>query len=121
MRHTGTARNITTRLEALFTSSQPPTALLVAKPLHVLMTVIYLLKRGLTVPDTVSLIARDQDYSFSAVSPAIDHYEFSVPAFAQRLTRQMLLLVNQGFLPLEPHLIFPKYAKGGTVRPPSRG
>lgn len=116
VRHNGTARNLTTRLESLFRSSQAPTALLVAKPLHVLMTVIYLLKRGLAVPDAVSLIARDKDYTFDAVNPPIDHYEFPEGAFAQRLTRLMLMLVNQGHLPPEPNFIFPHYAKGGTVK-----
>ena len=116
VRHSGTARNLTARLDSLYRSNQPPTALLVAKPLHVLMTVIYLLKRGLAVPDAVSLIARDKDFAFDAVNPPIDHYEFAEGAFAQRLTRLMLMLVNQGHLAQEPNLIFPRYVKGGTVK-----
>ncbi|MBI4624023.1 MAG: substrate-binding domain-containing protein [Verrucomicrobia bacterium] len=116
VRHDGTAQNITAKLDALFNSSHAPTALLVAKPEHVFAVVIYLLKRGLSVPDTVSLIARDQDYLFETVNPPVSHYQFEEEEFAHRLSRLMLKLVSQGSLSLEPNLIFPKFFAGGTVK-----
>lgn len=116
VRHNGTARGITSRLDALFNSAHPPTALLVAKPLHVFIVIIYLLKRGLAVPDTVSLIARDQDFPFEKVSPPITHYAFDDGMFAKRLTRLMLQLAGRGELAQEPNLIFPRLVKGGTVK-----
>lgn len=116
IRHNGTAANITLKLDALFNSAHAPTALLIAKPQHVLIVIIYLLKRGLTMPDTVSLIARDYDHNFGIVSPPIAHYSFEEGAFAHRLSRLMLQMVHQGYLPPEPNLIFPKFLPGGTVK-----
>jgi len=116
VRHNGTARNITAKLDALFNSKHAPTAILVAKPQHVYIVIIYLLKRGLSVPDTVSLIARDPDYIFETVSPAIAHYYVADDAFAHRLSRLMEQLVTHGHLPPEPNLIFPKYFAGETVK-----
>ncbi|MBP8255748.1 MAG: GntR family transcriptional regulator [Opitutaceae bacterium] len=116
VRHNGTAANITAKLDALFNSAHAPTALLIAKPQHVIIVIIYLLKCGITVPDTVSLIARDHDHNFGIVSPPIAHYAFKEGAFVHRLSRLMLQMVNRGYLPLEPNLIFPKFFAGGTVR-----
>jgi DNA-binding LacI/PurR family transcriptional regulator len=119
VRHNGTAQNITTKLDALFNSANAPTALLVAKPAHVFAVIIYLLKRGLSVPDTVSLISRDHDHVFETVNPSISHYQFADDAFVHRLSRLMLKLVSQGSLPAEPSLIFPKFFEGSTVKSPT--
>ena len=116
VRHNGTAKNIGTKLDALFSSSHPPTALMVAKPQHVFIVIIYLLKRGLSVPGTVSFIARDHDHMFETVSPPITHYKFEEESYAHRLSRLMLQMVSQGYLSPEPNLIFPTFFAGGTVK-----
>ena len=116
VRHNGTAQNIRTKLDALFNSSRPPTALLIAKPQHVFIVVIYLLQRGLAVPDTISLIARDQDNLFPNVSPPIAHYSIANDAFNHRLSRLMLQMVNRGNLAAKPTLIFPRFCPGGSIK-----
>ncbi|MEY4940998.1 MAG: hypothetical protein RIQ93_2733 [Verrucomicrobiota bacterium] len=116
VRHNGTARHISAKLDALFDSPQAPTGLLVAKPQHVFIVVIYLLKRGFSVPDTLSLIARDHDPLFEIVSPPISHYRLEKDTYSHRLSRLMLQMVHQGYVAPEPSLIFPKYAAGGTVK-----
>ncbi len=116
VRHKGTAQSITAKLDALFNSPRPPTALLVARPQHVFVVIIYLLKRGLAVPETVSLIARDYDPLFQFVSPAITHYTFEEGGFAPRLSKLMLQMVSHGYLASEPTVIFPDYFPGGTVK-----
>ncbi|OIR03965.1 putative HTH-type transcriptional regulator YurK [mine drainage metagenome] len=115
VRHDGTARNLGMRLDALFNSNRAPTALLVAKPQHVMIVVLYLLTHGISVPGRVSLIARDHDNLFTQVIPPIAHYSLRGDVFNHRLTRLMLQLANQGSLPAEPHLIFPQLFAGGTV------
>jgi LacI family transcriptional regulator len=115
LRHEGTAANLTAKLAGLFASSRRPTALLVAKPQHVLSVVAYLLKHGIKVPGSVSLIARDHDHLFENT---ISHYGFEGETFAHRLSRLMLQMVNKGSLPTEPNLIFPRYVAAGTVKPP---
>jgi len=116
VRHNGTAQNISAKLDALFSSPRAPTALLVAKPPHVFIVILYLLKRGLSVPDTVSLISRDQDTLFLNTLPPIAHYTFEGDAFNHRLTRLILQMVGQGYLPTEPNLMFPRFVLGGTVK-----
>lgn len=116
VRHGGTAQSIGAKLDVLFNSSRAPTALVVAKPQHVFIVILYLLKRGLTVPHTVSLIARDHDHIFETVSPPIAHYIVAQDTYAHRLSRLVQQLVNHGSLPSEPQLIFPKYFAGGTVK-----
>ena len=112
VRHNGTAAHLAAKLDQLFSSPHPPTALLVAKPVHVFAVVVYLLRHGLKVPATVSLISRDYDHLFGN---AIAHYRFEGETFAHRLSRLMLQMVGQGFLPPEPNLIFPRYVAAGTV------
>lgn len=116
VRHSGTAQNIAFKLDRLLSRSNPPTALLVAKPKHVFIVILYLLKRGLRVPDTISLMARDYDHVFEAVSPPIAHYNFGEEAFARRLSRLMLQMVREGHLAPEPYLIFPKSFAGRTIK-----
>ncbi|HRE81527.1 MAG TPA: substrate-binding domain-containing protein [Opitutaceae bacterium] len=116
MRHDGTAKSLGFQLDRLFNSQSPPTALLVAKELPVLMVVFYLLKRGLAVPDRVSLIARDYDKVFVSVSPAIAHYRISEETYNNRLSRLMLALVHHDALPNRSHFIIPQFVAGGTVK-----
>jgi DNA-binding LacI/PurR family transcriptional regulator len=116
IRHNGSAQSISNKLDMLFNSTDSPTALLVAKPQHVFIVVIYLLRRGLAVPDKVSLIARDHDHIFEAVSPTITHYMFESNAFENKLIRMILQLASQHHLPPEANLLFPKFFPGGTVK-----
>ena len=113
VRHNGTAANLATKLDGLFGSPNPPTALLVAKPRHVFFVVVHLLKLGIKVPDTLSLVARDHDQLFEEV---VSHYRFEGETFAHRLTRLMLQLANHGHLSAEPSLIFPRFMPEGTVK-----
>ncbi len=116
VRHSGTAEGLAAKLDGLFAQPPPPTALLVAKPAHVFTVVMHLLKQGIKVPDTLSLVARDHDHLFEN---GISHYRFEGEFFAHRLSRLMLQMVNQGFLPPEPSLIYPRYVAAGSVRPPA--
>lgn len=100
------------KVDQLFCSPHLPTALLVAKPVYAFALVVYLLRQGLKVPATVSLIARDYDHLFGN---AIAHYRFEGEPFTHRLSRLMLSIVDQRFLPPELNLISPRYVSAGTV------
>jgi LacI family transcriptional regulator len=113
VRHNGTPTNLNATLNTLFASAHPPTALLVAKPQFVFFVMVYLLRHGKKVPESVSLIARDHDQLFVNM---IAHYRFEGETFAHRLSRLMLQMVGQGHLPAEPNLIFPRYIASSTVQ-----
>mgnify|MGYP001595865554 CR=1 FL=1 len=116
VRHNGTASDLYRMLDPLFDSPEPPTALVVAKPNHVLRVVFYLLRRGLSVPGKVSLISRDQDSLFSDDSTPIAHYRFDDKVYSHRLVRLILKLASTGHLPTEPNLICPRFFAGSTVK-----
>ena len=118
VRHSGNAQNITAKLDELFKSADAPTALLVARPRDVFAVIIYLLRSGLAVPDAVSLIARDQDDLFEAVDPLISHYRLVENAYVPRLSRLLLKLMSEGYLPPEPTFATPAFFTGGTLRRP---
>jgi DNA-binding LacI/PurR family transcriptional regulator len=114
VRHNGSAANLTAKLDALFDSDTPPTALLVAPGRTAIPVTIYLLRRGLG-EGAVSLIARGQDRLFEDVDPPISHYHFDGIAYEQRLSRLMLKLVSDGHLTPTPTLLLPTFFPGGTV------
>lgn len=113
VQHNGSVQSIMNRLDDLFGSNLPPTALVVAKPQHVVVVLMYLLKRGLTVPDQVSVISRDDNELFQNV---IAHYPIDSASYVRRLSRLMQQMVNDGNLSPRPNLILPKFYAGGTVR-----
>lgn len=117
VRHTGDTREICRKLDRLFDRPDPPTALLVCKPLEVLISLTHLLHRGVPIPGKVSLISRDRDYAFACLHPSVAHYSFPTEAFSQRLTRLMLQLVEDGSLPPKRHLLMPLFIPGETLGP----
>lgn len=120
VRHNGSALNISTKLDSLFQSDSPPTALLVAKPQHVFAVILFLLKRGLAVPDKISLIARDSERVYETVHPAVSHYHFKSDSLGRHLSRLIVRLVNQGSLAPEPVRLLPSFFEGRTVRAHSK-
>lgn len=113
VRHNGSGPHLRTRLATLLGGPRPPTGLLVARPPHTLSVLLHLLHRGIRVPETLSLIARDHDPLYEH---ELAHYAFGDDSFARRLSRLMLQMVGEGHLPAEPSLIFPRYVTGETVR-----
>lgn len=115
VRHNGTFRDITARLERIFNAPKAPTALLVAKPWPTLAVILFLMKRGLAVPDSVSLISRDPDPLFEMIDPQVSHYRFKGAVFTQRAAHLTLKIVHQGRLPAVPTLVCPDFFCGKSV------
>ncbi len=119
VRHNNSAQNVVDRLEQTMNAADPPTAFLVARPPHFYTALFYFQRRGLRVPEEVSLISRDPDYSFLQMAPAITHYSFEAKIFANRVTRLLLKLVGEKHLPPKSTLIEHEYSEGATVATPS--
>ncbi len=114
-RHDGTRETIVRLLNRVFARKQPPTALLVCRPLHVLTVVTALLNRGLTIPGDFSLISRDNDTYLNCLHPDIARYTFRRRDFAQRLARLVIQLATTGSLPKREHRLIPQFHLGATV------
>jgi len=116
VRHDGRARNLHTKLDSLFRSEHPPTALLVANVWPVFAVMIYLLRRGHRVPETVSLIAGDEDHLFETAAPPISHYRFVPNLFIFRFSRLTMELSREGHLAAEVTMMIPTFSKDFTVK-----
>lgn len=114
--HSDTVKSVVAHLDALFDSARPPTALIVGNPKYVFIITIHLMKRGLSVPRDVSLVARDTGAFFTEITPPITHYRIDVDSFTARLTRLMLNMAGQRELPRKPILVFPQLFQGGSVK-----
>ncbi|MSU45881.1 MAG: LacI family transcriptional regulator [Lacunisphaera sp.] len=118
VRHNDTAPGVTAKLKILFRSPDAPTAMLVAKPGPTFTTIIFLLKHGLAVPESVSVIARDQDQLYEIIDPLVSHYRFKHSSYTRLATRLVSKILRQGNLPAAKNMILPEFFEGGTVAPP---
>jgi len=117
VRHKDMQRDLIRKLDKLFESEgQRPTAIFTTRPRETLMVVIYLLKRNLTIPDDISLIARDRDHFFDCLDLQISHYAYPMALFSKRLTRLMLELLENGMINTHKNLILSEFMDGESLR-----
>ncbi len=116
IRHKDTRRDLIRRLDKLLDSEdQCPTGILTSRPLETLMVVMHLLKRGITIPEDISLIARDRDYSFNFLEPKIAHYAYPRDLFSRRLTRVILQLLDNVTVYTRRNLILSDFKDGESL------
>ncbi len=115
--HDGTPRGICQKLDQLLARAEPPTALVVSRPLHVLTTLTHLARRGVGVPGNLSIISRDNDSWLDYLTPPVSRYTFRRRAFAERLSRLAVQLAVDGSIPPAPHWHMPDYDPGETAGP----
>ncbi len=117
VRHNDMRRDLIRKLDQLLESEgQRPTAILTSRPLETLMVVMHLLKRGLTIPDDISLISRDRDHYFDCLDLQISHYAYPEGLFSKRLTRLMLELLENGMINTHRNLILSEFQDGESLR-----
>jgi DNA-binding LacI/PurR family transcriptional regulator len=117
-RHDSTVRGVSLALQRLFAGPGSPTALFVFQATHALTTLGWLQRRGLRVPDDVSLLSRDHDPFLECALPAPSRYSVPAARFARELSRAVADLVT-GAPPARPRarLIMPDFVKGETLAP----
>ena len=114
VRHDRTVAGICSRLDAVFRRPAPPTALLVSRPLHVLTTVGYLLRRGIGIPRDVAVISRDDELFLEHMLPSMARYRSKPTAFAHKLSKLVLELAGGGGLVPVDHRIMPDFVRGDS-------
>ncbi len=115
VRHDGTVPGICTCLDKLFRSQRPPTALLVSRPMHALTTLGHSLRRGIRLPGDVALIARDTDAFLEHMVPSVARYSSEPVPFAQKLSRLVLGIAQNGRVTQEPIRLMPRFISGETL------
>ena len=113
--HDGTVPAICAKLAHCLTRSSRPTAFLVARPLHALTVVSYLMSRGIRVPADAAVISRDDDQYLDHLVPSVAHYACSPTLLAKRISSIVLEMMRTGMVKPNQNLLMPEFVRGQTV------
>ena len=115
MRHDGTVAGASRVLARHFSRSAAPTAVLVAKPTFYLTLQAFLARRGLRVPEDVSLISRENDSFLSYLIPAPACYSLSPKTYARRLFTLTTALMQGDPVAHPQQRIEPEFVPGNSL------
>jgi DNA-binding LacI/PurR family transcriptional regulator len=113
--HDGTVSGICNLLDRLMRSQSPVDGLLVAKPAHVTTTLTHLLRRGLRLPEGISLLSRDDDPLLETLVPVISRYHLEPGAFARKISRLVLGVLGNSVQANTTVRLMPALIKGETL------
>jgi DNA-binding LacI/PurR family transcriptional regulator len=116
LRHDGSVRGVERILHRILERSSPPTAMLVSNPAYYLSVIALLARRGLRVPEDISLVCRDDDTFLSFLVPEPARYSCNPTTFAKQLLGLLLQSLRGTELKSSQVLIEPKYRPGPSLR-----
>jgi DNA-binding LacI/PurR family transcriptional regulator len=102
-------------LERLFRVT-PPTAMIIDEVEFFFATMQFLLRRGLRVPDDISLVATDPDPTFHWCNPRIAHITWDSRPVVRRIT-QWAANISRGRSDRRQSLTKATFVTGGTIGP----
>lgn len=114
-----TVESVVSAVRRVLEQTMRPTGLLVANSNFYLATVTELARRGIRVPQEISVISRDDDPFLNFVVPQPARYFNDPHLFATKLRTLALHLVEQGIAPVRRVRIEPRFELGGSVARPS--
>jgi DNA-binding LacI/PurR family transcriptional regulator len=115
VRHDGTVPTICRKLDLMLRQQNPPTALLISRPGHVLTVMGHLLRRGLRVPQDIALISRDYDSFLAEMVPSVARYVASPGLMARQVSRIVVKMARDGWVKPRKSLIMPEFVEGETL------
>ena len=113
--HDGTVEGLSGRLKMFFQRRRPRTGLVVTGSNYVLMTLCFLLRQGLRVPEDVALISRDDDVFMQYTIPTIAHYSAGPTVLARKVSRVFLQLVRFGVSEQRDYRVMPRFVAGESL------
>jgi len=116
--HNGSVGDIRRVLDDCFSKTPAPTAFLATKSLHALTAISYLMRKGVRVPEDISLICRDDDDFMEHLIPSMAHYAVDLEVFARRCVRMLIQMATAGHLKPCAWRMMPQFVRGNTVAPP---
>ncbi len=116
--HHDDVESVARALGQLLGRAKRPTGLVVSHSYSYLSVVSILAQRGLTIPQDISVISRDDDSFLRFLAPAPARYVCAPRLFARKAAGQILQLMNAGTLPHRQTLLLPKFFSGGSVSAP---
>lgn len=115
--HTGSVEGVVRALESLFGRATEPTAIVATEPGPALTALTWFARRGLRVPEDVSIISLFHDQALESVLPSIAHYRTAPDALPRRLVESVRHLAD-GRPPPRHRPLIPVFIPGGSVGPP---
>ncbi len=115
IRHDGSAANLCALLDGVLRSRQRPTAIVVARAVHVLTVMTHLQRRGIAIPGDISILSRDDEPFLEHLTPTVARYTVAPTLFATQLSRAARQLAERGSLPLRSTRLIPRFSPGETL------
>lgn len=115
LRHNGTPAHLCKLLDQALSSPRPPTACVVARAVHVLTVMMFLLRRGKRIPQDVAVISRDDEAFLQHATPEVTRYAANPAQFARRVCAAARQLAESGTLPPKAIRLMPKMLRGATL------
>lgn len=113
--HDGSVGGICAMLDSLLRGNHPVDGILVAKPAHVVTAVSHLLRRGVRLPQDLSLISRDDDLLLEHLVPIVTRYHTNPILFARKVSRRVIKLVSSGTERPHDFRLMPTLVRGETL------
>jgi DNA-binding LacI/PurR family transcriptional regulator len=113
--HDGSVAAACRALDGLVLTPQPMTGLLVARSAHVVTGLTHLLRRGLRVPQDVSLISRDDEPILEHLVPRVARYHIDPALFARKISRIVVDMVGNGRRRQHDVRLMPALVRGETI------
>lgn len=115
LRHNSTPEHLCALLDKALRSAHPPTACVVARSMHVLTVMMFLMQRGKRIPQDMAVVSRDDEIFLSHTVPPVTRYTSSPSQFARRVSQAARHLAETGALPPKAIRLMPRLVKGETV------
>lgn len=114
----GDADALCRQLDGALRASQPPTAFVVSHTHHYATVATHLARRGLRVPEDVSLICRSEDPFLEFLRPKPAFYRANLELAARLLFERVRQAIDGTARPDDQRLLVPELVPGGSVAGP---
>lgn len=115
LRHDRSPEDVIRRVDALLNRPDAPTGYLVSKAYHALTVIGCLRRRGVRVPEDVSVISRDSESYLAHTVPPMTHYAADPELLARNISRLLLKMIASGMVFPRECQIMPQFVAGGTL------
>lgn len=115
LRHDHETAELCGLLDKTLNSTRSPTAYLVGGATHVLTTMMHLMRRGIRIPQDVSVISRDNDPILDAASPGIARYAIEPSQLAVRIVQTVRQLAETGSTTQDTIRLVPTFVPGESL------
>lgn len=115
----GSPADLRTKLDDLWRGT-PPTALIVLRPLQTLTVMTHLARKGVRIPEDVSLLALDDNPVLDRLVPVPSRYRKDIAHFASLLRRALEQAMSGRQSGPHAVRVIPELDRGETLLPPGK-